>query len=90
MTAIQVLQSSAEELQRRAEEHRRLIAAAIDGGDVKGVLDVCGFLDCPHRRRLRETLVEAIAVLEETRRAFKSKQLEVLRKKLIGVLAENA
>ena len=57
MTAIQVLQTSAEELQRRAEEHRRLIAAALEGGEGKGVLDACGFLDCPHRRRLSETLV---------------------------------
>jgi hypothetical protein len=54
--------------------------------------------DCPHlsaaaqagRRRLRETLADVIAVLEETRKSFKSKCLEALRKKLVGVLAEDA
>ncbi|MHB9031174.1 MAG: hypothetical protein ACYC9O_20600 [Candidatus Latescibacterota bacterium] len=89
MTAIQILQTSAEELQRKAEEHQRLIAAAIERDDIKGVLDACPLFDCPHKRRLRETLGEAISVLEDTRKAFKSRQLEILRKKLIGVLAEN-
>ncbi len=43
----------------------------------------------PREKFLRETLLETIAVLEETRKAFKSKHLAALRKKLIRVLAEN-
>lgn len=85
-----ILQTSARELQRRAEEHERLIATAIEGNDVKDVLDVCPLLDCPHKQGLRTTLVEAIHVLEDTRKAFNSKQLEALRKRLIGALAETA
>ncbi len=38
--------------------------------------------------RLRESVLEAIDTLEETRKAFKSKRLETLRKKLTQVLAE--
>ena len=90
MTAIQILQTSARDIQRRIEEHQRLIDAALEGGDVKDMLNACPPLDCPHRRKFRKTCVEAISVLEDTRRAFKSKQLEALRKNLIGALAEDA
>jgi hypothetical protein len=88
MTVREALQQSAEELERQAEAHRRLMARAMGGEDAG--LYACRLVDCPYRRRLRDTLKDAITVLEESRRAFKSKQLEVLRKKLIGVLAENA
>lgn len=44
---------------------------------------------CEHRIVLRQALGEAIEVLESTRSSFKSKQLEVLRKKLIRVLVEH-
>lgn len=37
---------------------------------------------------MKEALLEAIHVLEESRKAFKSKRLEALRKKLIQVLSE--
>jgi len=37
---------------------------------------------------MKETLLEAIHVLEESRQAFKPKRLEALRKKLIQVLSE--
>ena len=90
MTAIQMLQISAKDIQRRAEEHQRLIAAALEGGDVRDMLNACPTLNCPHRRKFRATLVDAISVLEDTRRSFKSRQLEVLRKNLIGALAEHA
>ena len=90
MTAVQILQASAGDIQRRVDEHQRLMAMALEGGDFKSMLNACSPLDCPHRLRFRETLVDAISVLEDTRKSFKSKQLEVLRKKLIGALAEHA
>jgi hypothetical protein len=90
MTTIDILQASARELQQRAEEHRRLITAAIEENDVRGVLDACHLSDCSHRQELKEILVEAISVLEDTRKAFKSRQIEALRKKMIRILAEEA
>ena len=39
--------------------------------------------------RLKEAVKETIDVLEQTRKAFKSKRLEVLRKKLMHVLIES-
>lgn len=43
----------------------------------------------PRTDRLRATLVETVAVLEQTRSSFKSRQLESLRKKLLEVLTES-
>ena len=40
------------------------------------------------KSRLKEVVKEAIEVLEETKKAFKSKKLEVLRKKLTQALIE--
>ena len=110
MTVLEALRRSGEEVQERAEAHRRLLARhvgraparrsatealrrdvparAADGGDLDS--PVCLPFDCPHRRLLRETLADAIAVLEETRRAFKSKRLQALRKSLTEILARNA
>ena len=42
----------------------------------------------PNENRLKQAIMETIDVLEESRKAFKSKRLEVLRKKLTQVLIE--
>ena len=90
--ALEVVRLNAEELQRRFEQHLRLLERAVEGDDAghDEAGETCVLPDCPHRRRLRETLAEAIAILEETRKAFKSKRLEALRKRFIRVLAEDA
>jgi len=59
------------------------------GGEERNVSG-CGSHDCRHRHLLRHTLADAIEVLENTRKAFKSKQIEALRKKLTRVLIEKA
>lgn len=43
---------------------------------------------CPSRRALQRVLVETIEALEQTRRSFKSRQIETLRKKLTRILLE--
>jgi hypothetical protein len=53
-------------------------------------VDWCSRSQCRHKQKLKETLVETIEALEKTRAAFKSKQIEALRKKLIRVLAEES
>jgi len=87
MTTREAIQRSAQELGVRIDEHRRLLGTFLEGGEAK--LGTSGLLDCPHKRQMKEVLQEVITVLEETRRAFKSKQLEALRKQLVGVLAED-
>jgi hypothetical protein len=45
---------------------------------------------CPHKRRLQTALLETIQILEETKKAFRSRALEQLRVKLTRELAEIA
>jgi hypothetical protein len=67
--------------------HEHLLNRLREGDEE--VID-CPSIDCPLRRLFKQILMEAIEVLEESRKAFKSKQLEGLRKRLIRALAENA
>ena len=45
---------------------------------------------CIHRKTLQHVLLDTIEALEQTKKAFKSKQLEALRKKLTHVMLEHA
>ncbi len=86
MTAYEVLQKNLGELQAILMEHE-CILNHLKAGDQEPVLHRC-VSGCPHKQRMKETLLEAIHVLEESRKAFKSKSLEALRMKLIQVLSE--
>ncbi len=80
---------SAEELKQRIEAHCRLVATQYaKGGDIDtGVCDCrCSDGECSHCKRLKALMLEAIVALDGTRKAFKSKQLEHLRKKLTRAL----
>jgi len=85
MNSFRVLELSIEEVQHRLDAHRRLLNG-LDDEMLK--TEVC-FPLCARRQRLRNALKEAIDVLEDSRRSFKSKQLESLRKRLIQTLAED-
>jgi len=89
MTVGQALTQNAQALRQLLEVQQCLLELAVRGGELTEMLEVCIACDCPHRRMLRETLSEVIRVLEQTRKAFKSKQLEELRIRLIGVLAQD-
>ncbi|MBN2467675.1 MAG: hypothetical protein JXD19_05940 [Deltaproteobacteria bacterium] len=88
MTAYELLAKNIEDIQGILENHGYLLNCLREGGGVP-VLPQCDSA-CPYKQKLRETVLETIQVLEESRKAFKSKQLEALRKKLIEVLAETA
>ena len=78
----------AEEMHERVEFQRRLFKQVLAGGG--NALDrpaYCPLVDCPRLSRLQAALRETIEVFEETRSSFKSKRLEVMRRKLIGILA---
>lgn len=86
MTTHETLVKSIEDIQARLKEHECLLYCMKEGNGE--AIPNCCLINCPHKQQLKETLKEVIEVLEESRKAFKSKQLEILRKKLIGVLAE--
>lgn len=78
----------AEEMHERVEFQRRLFKQVLAGGG--NTLDrqaYCHLVDCPRLSRLQGALRETIEIFEETRSSFKSKKLEVMRKRLIDILA---
>ncbi len=88
---ITALGRSAEELHQHIELHWKLLSSmlgkSVDENDLKALFD-----GCPLRSReakLQKAIQETIEVLDESRKAFKSKRLESLRKKLTLVLIEN-
>lgn len=79
---------SAEELKKKAEFHQSLLSRALkDNGE--SALEDCFIPECGRCRSLRASLAEAVEVIEGTRKSFKSKQLEMLRKKMIRVLVDS-
>ena len=87
---ITAIDRSAEELHQRIDMHRCLMATILEqkvgDGTLKG-LSLSSY--SPVETRLKEALSETIEVLEQTRKAFKSKRLEALRKRLTHVLIES-
>ncbi len=81
---------SADRLHREIQLQQNLVAAALQSCPKSGGLDAL-VAGCPLRsreKRLKTAIQEAIDVLEASRRAFKSKQLEMLRKNLTAVLID--
>lgn len=78
----------AQEMHERVEHQRRVFKQVLSvGGGSSKRQAYCPLVDCPRLSMLRAALQETIGVLEETRSAFKSRKLEVMRKKLIDILA---
>ena len=78
----------AEELHERVEHQRRILRQILSRrGDASERQTYCPLVDCERLSRLRTAVQETIEVLDETRSSFKSKRLEVMRKKLIDILA---
>lgn len=87
---INAINESVKELHQGIDRHRCLVASVLqeqlDERNVRPLLDLC-----PSRSRelrLTEAIKEAIDILEESRKAFKSKKLEALRKRLTQVLID--
>lgn len=82
--------SLSEEIALRVAHERDVILAYLDGEESEGGrIAYCPLVNCGPQLIYRAALQEAVTVLEETRRSFKSRQLEELRKKLQAVLAED-
>ncbi|VBB43339.1 conserved hypothetical protein [uncultured Desulfatiglans sp.] len=84
------LSTSVKELQQGLDLHCCLITSLMEGKLAEPHLRT--LMDrCPKRareRRLEKAVREAIDVLDESRKAFKSKALERLRKQLTEVLID--
>jgi predicted nucleotide-binding protein (sugar kinase/HSP70/actin superfamily) len=85
---ITALNTSVKELQQGIDLHCRLLTSVLQGNnesqDLLPVLDTTPKQS--QEQMMREAINEAIEELEASRKAFKSKKLEALRKKLTQVL----
>lgn len=84
------LSTNVREIQKGIEMQCGLLAALLeeqaDADKLKAHLELCpGF---SREKVLRDAIKEAIEVIESTRRSFKSKRLEALRKRLTRVLID--
>jgi hypothetical protein len=79
----------AQELHERVEHQRAVMRNALRESGSREGIRYCPLVDCSRIETLRSAIRETVAVLEETRSAFKSKRLEVTRKRLIEILAES-
>ena len=87
MTDRELVEQSLAELRDQVDRHQRFVRTIV-GGAPKLDLQDCVWTGCRHRRRLCKVLIDAIGVLEDTRKAFKSKQLEELKRKFVRVLED--
>lgn len=87
---VEALNASVEDLQQGFDRHCCLIASML--AEDSNEQQMKRFIELwPHKsreRQLKEAIKNAIDVLEESRKAFKSKQLEYLRKELMQVLID--
>ena len=77
------------ELHERVQHQQDVLRKFLCEGAGMEKIPYCPLVDCSRIEKLRSAIRETIGVLEETRNAFKSKRLEVMRKKLIEILAES-
>jgi hypothetical protein len=87
VTRLEAIEESLASVQVQLQRHQELLKTALAGDPWDE--GCCAKNHCRHRQLFRTTLMDAVCTLEETRQAFKSKQLEKLRKSLIQVLAED-
>ena len=81
-----MIDKSTEELHQKIDMHRYLMATILDKKVSEKRLNHVPLPSSHRESRLKEIIKETIEVLEDTRKAFKSKRLEALRKKLTEVL----
>jgi hypothetical protein len=86
---VAVINRSAEELHQKIDIQCGLITTLlqkrVDDETIKQLALPAYF---PNENKLKQAITEAIDVLEESRKAFKSRRLELLRKKLTQILIE--
>ncbi len=87
--SLAALDKSARDLRQRIDTYINLVNNVIDNDLNRGCnAGFCRRAPMGKEERLRKAIIEAISTLEESRKAFKSKTLENLRKRLITVLIE--
>jgi hypothetical protein len=86
---INMIDRNSEELHEKIDIQRSIMAAVLEEGVSEKTLKSLSPSDSSSQEgRLKEALKETIEVLEQTKKAFKSKRLEALRKNLMQILID--
>jgi hypothetical protein len=88
---LKTIERSMQELYAAIASHRSVMTSIYGQEKIGAQTETVPWAHCSPESRervLKEAIREAIDVLEESRKAFKSKRLEVLRKKLTNVLID--
>jgi hypothetical protein len=87
---ITVIDKSAQELHEKIDMHCYLMTTILNQRVGNGSIKQISLPPCSaDTGRLKNAIQEAIEVLEESRKAFKSKKLEALRKRLTQILIDS-
>jgi hypothetical protein len=78
----QIIHKLADDLTKKAQLLRSLCSETGAEGGLNHHVFFCDENNCPYRRRFKKIISDTIEELEKSRRSFKSKQLEALRKSL--------
>lgn len=87
---VMLIERSTKELHDRIEMQKYILLKVLGKAGEPVPTDLGLELDAPTKKYFKKVLVETIETLEETKKAFKSKRLEELRKRLMEVLRETA
>lgn len=89
ISLIEFIDNVSTNLKREIDHTHRVIRKHLENENKKGNnINYCSIIDCPAKQVFRRTLINTIETLEETKRSFKSRELETLRKDLEEVLLE--
>lgn len=84
-----LLEKSSQELHRKIDCHYARIASMLDrSGESAGTIQLDRLPAFEREDRFKAAFIETIEILEETRKSFKSRQLEALRRRLTQVLMD--
>ncbi len=87
---VRLIEKSTQDLHDRVNIQKEVMLNVLGRASCEIPIEFHPMLDEPFRKLLRQVLAETIEVLEETKKAFKSRRLEELRKRLMEVLKETA
>lgn len=79
---LQVMHKLADDLTEKAQLLRSFCSETGAKGAFNNPVLFCDQNNCPYRKQFKKIISDIIEELEKSRRSFKSKQLEALRKRL--------
>ena len=85
---IKIIERYTRDLHDRVDMQQSVLLTVL--GKIKSPppMDPCSTPDCQHKKLFYRVLLETIEILDETKKSFKSKRLEELRKRLTDLLKE--